>query len=192
MRVITHLGLGEVEDWPSEETQVTVLLDKPFLGENPILLSKTEVFLLSDTVVVRVLNVTGIGWLSNMQFHDSPMEAREFLIHPTPPDETTFFLDLKSGEFEVNRELGFVVGKVLWLQPWLDRWAPERSRYDFGDVYPAIKAFENDKKKLAGATGIHGSMLLDIENSRLVWLYLAVAPPQGVIFEKKFFAEGLA
>lgn len=186
MRVITPFGLGELEIEEWEPPIVRVNLDKPFLEKHALFLDKiSEVFCLSNFAAVRVLNISGSGWFSNLQFHDCPSDARKLLFkNYSPPDETTFYLDLKNGSVEVNRELGFAAQKMLWINPWLDRWAIEKAIHS-SDYSSTLKLFKEEKEKTAGTTGgIRGSVLLDIENKKILWCYLFIAT--GVVWEKKF------
>jgi len=184
MRVVTHLGFGEVENL--DEQHISVLLDEAFLGQNPMTLSKEEVFLFSDWAIVKVLNITAHGWFSNLQFYPSKESAEAQLSKPSPPDETTFFLDLESGRFTCNRQLGLLVKGPLWIQPWIDRWTEEQST-PFTYIHEALTAFQMAKESLAGSMGIQASALLEREGGGTVLaFYVAIAPPQGVIFEKEF------
>ncbi|GEM_PF-4141000 len=117
MRVITPFGFGDISE--SRRTgNVQVELDQPFLGDKVMTLDAgSQVFPFTEVAVARILNISGAGWFSNLQFHKAPKE--QFFL-PTPPDETTFFLSLASGDFLVNRELGTLAQKALWIQPWVD------------------------------------------------------------------------
>jgi len=184
MRVITQFGFGEAESL--EQEFIEVILDKPFLDENRIDLRKGEVFLFSDRAVLRVLNITGSGWFSNLQFCDS-LAAEAIVTLPTPPDETTFFLDLTKGIFRVNRRLGLFAQNSLIMKPWVDRWAREEAE-TFNFISEARKAFQDEKEKIAGTSGgIEAFVHLDMEGGgNILSFYLVVPLPQGVIFEKEF------
>ncbi len=185
VKVITHFGIGSVEKFPIEEPVATVSLQKPFLSQETVILSREEVFALTPWAVVRVLNVSGKGWFSNIQFHLSSESAQQYLFLPSPPDETTFFLDLQSQEVMVTRELGVLARDFLWIKPWLDRWGQEGSE-TFKDREFAITLFERSKEAIAGATGIHSQALLDMRSKKVLWFYITIAPPEGVIVEKMF------
>jgi len=184
MRVVTPHGFGEVESL--DEQQISVTLDQVFLEQNPILLDREQVFLFSDWTIVRVLNITAHGWFSNLQFYPSKESAEAQLSMPSPPDETRFFLDLESGRYTCNRSLGLLVNGPLEIAPWVDRWAEERS-VTHRLIEEARIAFRRDKERLAGSTGIQASALLEQEGGgTILAFYLAVAPPQGVIYDREF------
>jgi len=192
MRVITPFGFGETvgleeKEKLEDQKSIEVILDKPFLEQTQMKLEKGEVFLFSDWAVVRVLNVTAHGWFSNLQFHNSQAGAEAMLIIPTPPDETTFFLNLQSGRFKVNRNLGIVAQHSLIMKPWVDRWAEERTEI-FDLISEARKAFRKEKESIAGTSeGIEAFVHLDSEGGgNILGFYLVVPSPNGVIFEKEF------
>lgn len=192
MRVVTPFGFGETIGLEEKETLanqkfITVILDKPFLDQTQMRLEKGEVFLFSDWAIVRVLNITAHGWFSNLQFHDSQASAEMTLTSPTPPDETTFFLNLQSGRFRVNRDLGMLAQHSLIMKPWVDRWAEERTE-NFNLIAEARKAFRKEKESIAGTSGgIEAFVHLDSEGGgNILGLYLVVPSPHGVIFEKEF------
>ena len=106
---------------------------------------------------------------------------------PTPPDETTFFLNLQSGRFKLNRDLGILAQHSLILRPWVDRWAEERTE-TFDYISEAREAFRREKEKIAGTSGgIEAVMHLDSEGGgNILGFYLIVPPPLGIIFEREF------
>jgi len=185
VKVITHFGIGSVEKFPIEEPVATVSLQKPFLNQETITLSRGEVFALTPWAIVRVLNISGRGWFSNIQFHLNSETAKQCLLLPSPPDETTFFLDLLSEDIAVNRALGILAHDFLWIKPWLDRWGQEENE-TFEDRELAISSFQRGKEAIAGATGVHTQALLDMRSKKVLWFYIAIAPPEGVIVERKF------
>jgi hypothetical protein len=192
MRVVTPFGFGETVGLKEKEILVnqgpiTVILDKPFLNQNQVRLEKGEVFLFSDWAVIKVLNITGHGWFSNLQFYNSKADAETMLVLPTPPDETTFFLNLQSGRFGVNRHLGILAQYSLILKPWVDRWAKERTE-TFKYISEAREAFRKEKNSISGTSGgIEVVVHLDSEGGgNILGFYLVVPSPPGVIFEKEF------
>jgi len=189
MRVITRFGLGTAEDGCATPT-VEVKLDKPFLDKPFITLERaSEIFPWSDWATVRVLNVDGIGFISNIRLHLPTAWAHRYLQEPGPPNETTFFLDLTSGNGELNRELGGLAGNFVWMNPWLDRWAPERTEC-FEEQESAVRAFAERREQMVGGTGIACSLLLDIRRQprvvKLLWFYVLTEDSHGPVFEKKF------
>ena len=185
MRVVTPFGFGETINL--KEKFIIVALDKPFLDQDQMGLEKGEVFLFSNWATIKVLNITAHGWFSNLQFHESRASAEMILASPTPPDETTFFLDLQFGRFRVNRDLGILAQHSLIMKPWVDRWAEERTK-TFGLISEARKAFHKEKDSVAGTSGgIEAFVHLDGEGGgNILGFYLIVPPPHGVIFEKEF------
>lgn len=180
MRVITPFGFGEVEKLP-ESGSITVDLEQSFLGKSSMWLDRiSQVFPFTDFAVVRVLNITGSGWFSNLQFQ---RESQPYPSVFTPPDETTFLLHVLTGHFSVDRELGILAQKFLWIQPWVDRWSVERSTpLDDGDVARAV--FDVERKRTVGSLGIQASILLDMRAQKISRFCLMIAPPQGVVYEK--------
>lgn len=186
VRVITPYGFGVVSGRELATSSCEVALDEPFLNEKTLRLNPgSEIFPFDVFAVARVLNISGHGWFSNLQFHVTRQEALSRLYLPSPPDETAFFLNFTTGKAEWNRELGVLAGSVLWMQPFVDRWAAEKTRV-FDDQKEALRQFRRNRSLLYGASGISASLLLDVKNGAILWFFIAVAPPQGVIFEKKF------
>lgn len=188
MRVITRFGFGEADRY-GDGPLVEVKLDEPWLHEHSMKLHRRdEVFLWSDWATVRVLNVEGAGFFSNIRCHPTREDAERQLRGAGPPNETTFFLDLTTGEAEVNRRLGLSARKFLLLNPWLDRWARERTwlptRLD-----RAVRLFTRRRDRLVGGTGIFCPLLLDVREqpkARLLWFTLLVEGNlEGPIFERK-------
>jgi len=186
VRVITPYGFGVIGDHDVASSSDEVTLDRPFLNEKTLRLNRvSEVFPFGDFAVARVLNISGHGWFSNLQFHVTRQDTLSRLYLPSPPDETAFFLNFTTGKAEWNRDLGISAGNVMWMWPYVDRWAVERTRV-FDDRERALRQFHRKRSLLHGASGIATSLLLDVENSLILWFFIAVAPPPGVIFEKKF------
>jgi len=184
-RVITPFGFGRAGEI-NQQGKVSVQLDEPFLGKNPLMLDSIgQVFLFSDSAIIRVLNISGAGLFSNLQFHLSPPDWQWAFQNSSPPDETKFLLDLDHGVFTANRQLGFLAQDYLALYPWVDRWGPERT-VTYEHMAEAVNGFADQRENLCGATGIHASLLLDIQLKRILWFYLTINPPQGVIYEEKF------
>ena len=109
------------------------------------------------------------------------------LAIPTPPDETTFFLNLQFGRFRVNRDLGILAQRSLIMKPWVDRWAKERTEV-FDYISEARKAFRKEKEGIAGTSGgIEALVHLDSAGGgNILGFYLVVPSPHGMIFEKEF------
>jgi len=191
MKIITPFGFGKTVGLAgvslADQESITVNLDKPFLGKTKTTLEKGQVFLFSDWAVIRVLNISGHGWFSNLQFYGSKASAEATLAIPTPPDETTFFLNLRSGKFKVNRRLGIMAENSLIMKPWIDRWAEERTA-TFDSVSKARKAFREEIKRSAGTGGgIAASVHVDSAGGEnIIGFYLLVPPPQGVIRIEEF------
>lgn len=185
MRVITSFGFGEVENCDGEHAEVT--LDEAFLDERKVTLDCiSEISLFSPFAVVRVLNVSGAGWLSNLRFHPTSDSCMSIFKQSTPPDETSFFLNLETGDAISNRTLGLLAQDFLWIQPWLDRWDIERSE-TFQDKHTALESFRAHKEQLAGTSGgISANVLLDTQSKKMLHFHLSVTPPQGIIFSKDF------
>lgn len=185
MRVITPFGFGETASL--KESPITVVLDEPFLDQKQIGMDKREVFLFSPWAVVKVLNIMGHGWFSNLQFHGSRAEAEMMLDFPSPPDETTFFLDLDSGSFKVNRDLGILAQNSFIMKLWVDRWAKEHTE-TFAFISKARESFREEKKESGGTTGgIEAFIHLDGEGGgNVLGFYLLITVPRGVVFEKEF------
>ena len=185
MRVVTQFGFGEAESLNQES--VAVILDEPFLDQKRMNLEKGEIFLFSEWAVLKVLNITGHGWFSNLQFYDFQASAEAMLTIPTPPDETSFFLNLQTGRFKVSRHLGILAQHSLIMKPWVDRWARERTE-TFNLISEAREAFRKEKESIAGTSGgIEAFVHLDSEGGgNILGFYLVVPSPNGVIFEKDF------
>lgn len=176
-RVLTHLGFGTMI--ASKDPAVKVELDHPFFGRRGQIFQEKEVFLFSRWALLRVLNISGAGLFSTMQFYPSPEAAWVALGGSTPPDETKIFIDLESLRIGFNRRL--LAEDYLLVNTWIDRWAKEMGA-PFEEEGEAVSFFEEEQKCLAGAMGIGASALLDIRKHKLLRLYLAVAPPPGIIY----------
>lgn len=104
VKVITRFGVGSVEKFPIEEPVALVSLQTSSLNQptiSTISLSRSEIFALTPWAIVRILNISWKGWFSNIQFHGSLEDAQRCLLSPSPPDETTFFLDLVSEDVAI-------------------------------------------------------------------------------------------
>lgn len=177
MRVLTHLGFGSMI--ASKDPAVRVELDHPFLGKREQVFQEKEIFLFSPWALLRVLNISGAGLFSTMQFYPSPEAAWVALGGSTPPDETKIFIDLESLCIGLNRRLH--VEDYLFVNTWVDRWGKERGE-SFEEEKEALSRFEEEQEHLAGAAGIGVSVLLDIRKRKLLRLFVAVMPPPGIIY----------
>ena len=194
MRVITEFGLGTVNDWPENPDQLVSVNQSALhprgrvidLSRNkvPRRFLRREVLPLTDYAVIRVINVTGLGIASNLQFYDSKTAAKAVFDDPKPVGETRFLLNLKDSTFQLNYELGFAaVEDCLWLQPWVDRWGIERSGYLDRDE-PALEKFDAWREETGGTTGgILASAFLDIPKKQILRFCIVVATPRGVVYE---------
>ncbi len=179
MRVITHLGFGDsIREDPND--MVVVRLDEPFLGVQDQIFRKDEMFIFTDWALLRVLNISGGGLFSNLQFFPSQQTAQIALMSPSPPDETRFLIDLRSPDVQINQSLNSSED-YQEIHSWVDRWAPERGTL-YEDGRQAIACFDEDAARLGGATGIQASLLIDLEKQRLLRFFIAVGPPQGTIY----------
>lgn len=194
-RVITHLGLGNVE-LLTNSPAVDVHLEKPFLGKSLVCLSSSDVFHFSDWGIIRAIRVDSSNGatelkLFNLQFYPSKEEAelifsRQFL----PPNETCFLFDLASGDLSFSQALNPFEGNFLVLRPWVDRWSldsPTRPTSLFRDRDYALTRITAELERIAGCSGITAFVLIDMgEKPQLVKFSLMIAPPDGIIFEKEF------
>lgn len=187
MQIITQHGFGELEK-KQEAGYTRVLLEKPFIGKKHLVLGEKESFRFSDWAVARVLNIGGAGWFSNLQFHRSKSDALEqIFVVPAPPDETLFLFDLDSGRVKISQTVGIPGEDYIWMKPWIDRWIREDTKC-FERGSEATAAFKNERDSLGGTSGgIACNALFDVRKQELLWFYITVPPPLGVIFEKKLF-----
>lgn len=184
MRVITTLGLGTAAgSYPRDGAPLAVTLDLPYLGSQIATLAwGQEAFPLSSYPVIRVLNVDGVGLVSNLRFRPSWTSARYETVTPHPPDETIFALNLKDGSIESTLLNRLPNVAALSVVTWLDRWAPERGR-QWPTVAEALSDWEETTERLAGTSGgISASALLDLTAGRLLRFSLTVPPPAGTVF----------
>ncbi|MFC1656487.1 hypothetical protein ACFL14_00760 [Patescibacteria group bacterium] len=187
-RVITPFGFGKA-DLDTEGYCIPVELDVPFLGDKTPSLDKGQVFLYSSWAVARVLNITGEGWFSNLQFYISLEEAEKQLTNPAPPDETRFCLDLIEGTFQTNQGLGLIAGEAMLIQPWVDRWAREQT-CPIEDLGRAMSVFDYQALCIdAVAGGILSQILLDLQNSKILILRILVPPPLEQIVNLKLSSD---
>lgn len=178
MRVVTHLGFGRAV---SGFDPMHVLLDQPFLGKREQTMNRREVFPSTQKAVIRVLNISGVGIVSNLRFiEDTPEHYRP--PFGTPPDETHFVFDLKTGQAEASQALGFMTEPYLLMRPFADRWAPERSSM-FEREDEAIAAFDAELERLAGSMGIGTMALFSTHEGRLLRFNIIIMTPQGVIYD---------
>lgn len=188
-RVITPFGFGKA-DLDTQEQRIPVELDVPFLGEKTRILDRrSEIFLYSSWAVVRILNISGEGWFSNLQFYSSIEEARRISRNPAPPDETRFCLDLLEGTFEIDQSLGLLAGEAILVQPWVDRWAREET-YPTEDLGNAISVFESQALSIdAVSGGILSQILLDLKNSKILRFRILVPPSLNEILNLKLSSD---
>lgn len=191
MRVITRFGFGEAQlSFPARDENIAVHLDKTFRGGETMDLHRiAEVFPFTDYATVRVINTSSPTkkgpFFSNLQFHLSPTEAERLLSIPTPVDETTLVLNLENGTFKANRTFSVLPEGTIALAPWVDRWAPGPPMA-FGDVVSGVEVFDHVRETFTPASDVISSgILLNILEGRVMRFFIAIGPPQGVIFEKK-------
>jgi hypothetical protein len=189
MRVITPLGFGEIEGsrLPSRLSvkSVEVLLDRPFLGKRQQYFSPPDILPFGDWGVIKILNVIGVGKISNLQFFSSEEEALRYEAGRPPPDETHILINIDHGTATVDQSLGLGAADFLLVHPWVDCWAAERGEM-FDDREHAAGAFERELESIAGSTGVSASAMLSTRDGTMLWFYICIAPPQGVIFKRKF------
>lgn len=190
MRIITHLGFGRIDTdtLPSRLSiePIEVKLEQPFLGKQIVHLSRQEVFQFGVWAIIRILNVGGVGILSNLLFFPSKKEALDYFETPSPPDETRFLVDNLDGSVESDQILGFGTGEFLIVRPWINCWAPERSSM-FESQDEAIAGFDDEKSLLAGTSGgISATALFSTRDGKILRFSVSIAPPQGIILEYLF------
>jgi hypothetical protein len=183
-RVLTPFGFGR--QLSSEFSRAVVELEEPHLGDKKLSLDlRSEVFAFSDHALIRVLNVTGVGLVSTMQFYPGCWGAIERALHaPCPPDETRILVHLDTGRIEVSHDmLGSPDGQYLRIDPWIDRWASERVR-GWDDKAKAVEAFDwmTDRKRGGTTGGILAKLLVDTAEKSLLRLAIMIAPPQEIIY----------
>lgn len=186
MIFITPFGLGCLQKkiWERRRSTVPIKLFHAYCGKNKIELERDEVFPFTDWACVRILNVGGAGLISNIQFYGSREEALRELAAPTPQNETKLFIDLNAGFFETSRPVGYPDVKIIWIRPWVDRWATEYTDQFIADLI-ALEAFEEAKRTGGRSTcGIWVWLLVNNEKRRLMRFSLITA--DGVVFEKRF------
>lgn len=191
MRVITRFGFGTVEKLGYPDSRVKVQLDEPFFGQETQVLERLgEIFPWGNWAIVRVVSTDRNGIISNIQFYPLRGDAWEELQKPGPSNETKFLLDFETGQTLVNHELGILAQEFIVINPWIDRWAMERTEL-FEEEEEAITAFGERLKKVVSGAGVCASLLLDVREKlrpKLLWLYVLVEGNfKGPIFEKKFF-----
>ncbi len=189
MRVITRFGFGEVVSSLGNSPLVDVKLEKPWLGKDLMTLDRvSEVFPWSEWATIHVANMERFGTFSNIRFHPTREKAWKQLREPGPPNETTFFLDFVTGNAELNRRLGDLAERFVVLNPWLDRWAPERT-ICFEEEDEAVEVFATRRGSLVSGEGICSSLLMDVRNqpqANLLWFILLIeGDVNGPIFERK-------
>lgn len=189
IRVVTAIGLGEIDPGEHPGTLPTVHLNAPCTLEQPArVMAESEVFPFSDFALVRVVNATGVGVISNLQFLASYAELEQAFVSPRPPDETRFALDLERGSFS-QTPLGFAVERYLWLQPWLDRWSKEMSGHQYleREEDPTPQEFDQWQAQCGGTGGgIFCPAFLDIDDRQILRFAIAVTAPRGVVFCRRF------
>ena len=186
IRVITPFGFGLAE--AIDEERFNVALDKPFLSRREMELSRKEVFLVSPFGVIRVINASGVGVLSNLQFYSTKAIALEAIATMArPPDETWFLFDLITGEALSSQGMEILTPDFLTMHPWIDRWATEdvmsELRKEYETAKEALEDFEDEKKRMTGANGISSTALFSTRDGKLLGFYITVASPLGVVME---------
>lgn len=181
MRVITPYGLGDAADFDQPVIEVAMGQGSP--EPTLRLVRYAEVFPLTDFAAVRVVNLLGRPH-SNLQFHFTREFTQRMLTMPSPPDETTFAVDLAAGTFAVNRTLQ-TDRPALLIRPWLDRWGEDRGR-PFADAAAAVAAFDAEHAECAGACGIACSLVLDLPARRVLGFAAYAYPPAGTLIHRRF------
>jgi hypothetical protein len=183
VKLLTLYGFGEGQ-WPAADTEMRVMLDIPCRGQTEIVTNKRESVRWGEFGVARVINAAGMGIASNLQFYEALGDAEEEVLRrPSPFDETRFLLNLAQGSFMANRVLGPAVGSIFAINPWIDRWAPERTE-PFADEQSAIRAFSRKGTQVAGASGISSSILLDGKKKKII--HAIIFARTGVVFDRRF------
>ncbi|MDP3948540.1 MAG: hypothetical protein Q8Q17_01170 [bacterium] len=201
VRVITSNGFGEVSPIDFSrglDTQVKVELEKRVkLEENNLLIwrqtfQRRDVYEFGEYMVIRVVNVNGMGVYSNILPFGQPISAHRVYNTTAPGGETKFLLNLVTGAFEVSNQLGLLANQFLHLKPWLDRWGRELSAVPSSDNYSlemetATLRFDRWEKECSGTGGgIFAPVLLDLEKMRVLRFAIAVTVNRGVVFSKRF------
>lgn len=188
MRVLTHLGFGNISFRGTGF--VRVRLDTPFLGQREQRLNLREIFDFTPWAVLRVISMRELRNISNLQFQPTWHSCLRLLRYNTPPDETKFAINFETGDIRVSQPLGLLAERYVVAKPYLDRWSREGpahkvEMYEHRDV--AITKFEKHQKQLAGTSGgIFCPLLMSTHDWKVLRFYIAIAPPQGVIYKEKF------
>lgn len=181
MRVITPYGLGETANFQPPVIEVAMGQGSP--EPTLRLVRYAEAFPLTDFAAVRVVNLLGQPH-SNLQFHFTWEFTRRLLTMPSPPDETTFAVDLAVGTFRLNRTLQ-TNRPALLIRPWLDRWGEDRGK-PFTDTAAALAAFDAELAECTGACGIACSLVLDLPARRVLGFAAYAYPPAGILVHRRF------
>lgn len=186
MIVLTRFGLGVIPNGTSLITpgQVRVELDNQFNGEKTLMMDvMKEVFPYTSEVLVKVLNVCGVGLVSGLQFCQEG-EAVSLLKEKCPAGETRFFLNLATGEMFLSQSLGILVEEYLAIFPWVDRWARELSIWN-EEEGSIPERFEARRRSVTvTAAGISAGCLLNIQKGRVEAFY--VICEAGPVYERLF------
>ncbi len=181
MRVITPYGLGDAADFQQPVIEVAMGQGSP--DPTLRLVRYADAFPCTDFATVRVINLLGRPH-SNLQFHFTRKFTRQLLAMPSPPDETTFALDLAAGTFALNRSLQSDQPALL-IRPWVDRWGEERGQ-PFADTAAAVAAFDAEVAECTGAYGIACSVVLDLGARRVLRFAAYAYPPAGTLISRHF------
>ncbi len=194
VKVITEKGLGIVENWLENPYQTVVVKFFPSKEgkiiwlEKPTKFLRKEVFPLTDYALVRIINITGLGILSNLQFYDSELSAKEIFNCPHPNNEILLLLNLGSLTFQVNYDLGLAIGNYLWLNPRIDKWDLEKTGYTLGYINedePTLDKFDSWKEETEGTLngGLFSAIFLNIPNKKIIRFCIVGPKPKGIIYE---------
>ena len=169
-RVITTRGLGRAIESKGNPCTSYVVLDKPSCHRLEHRMPRDEVCEFGTTALIRVLNITGAGLFSNMQFYSSADLARTVFSAPGPPDETRFWIDLETSHVARNRSWSSSLFDCVRFEPRIDGWTTERGgSLNFRNK--ALESFEDDLRFVYSRAGrISGSVLIDLEQMRLLGL----------------------
>ncbi len=152
-RVITPDGYGKLTGFscPSEHQCCAVELEEPVAGEKEILFKSGQIALDTDFTIVRVISVSGWGFITSAvnypHWHDVSEELKN---HPYIEDETSLGFNFETGELVCNREWP-AIGSYCILDTWYDMHARIQPLF-FESFEDAQRAWQEIVEPSSGAS----------------------------------------
>ncbi len=187
-RVLTPQGPGKIGNQIRRD-EIKVILDQKVAGIQDWFFTRGEMTLDTDYVVVRTINLDGIGLVTSAATYPAWEDALKAVKdHPYPQDETWQAINLNTGQVWSNRLFGdnfsYIISEASFDRHLRAQCHASEERSE------AIAFWEKKHGNLSGTTGhLLITFFLGFENDEWCLLSFGLYSTMEIIREKSFYKK---